>query len=164
MANIMGLSMAIGAFLMDVLVASAKSAGRVASLSSPIKDMFAAMFFVSMGALIDITQFRVFLIPALVVTGMMMVGKMIGCGVGAKAFGCDISTSLKVGLGMGQIGEFAFIVAKAGQDLNVISSTIFPTIGIAAAITAFFTSYMIKLSYRINPTQWFVKLRRRSSK
>ena len=162
-ANILGLSMAIGAFLIGVLVASAKSAGRVASLSSPIKDMFAAMFFVSMGALIDISQFRLFLIPALVITAIMMVGKMIGCGVGTKAFGYDTSTSLKVGLGMGQIGEFAFIVAKAGQDLNVIGTTVFPTIAIAAAITAFLTPYMIKLSYRINPTQWFARLRRHQS-
>ena len=162
-ANILGLSMAIGAFLIGVLVASAKSAGRVASLSSPIKHMFAAMFFVSMGALIDISQFRVFLIPALVVTAIMMVGKMIGCGVGTKAFGYDTSTSLKVGLGMGQIGEFAFIVAKVGQDLNVIGTTVFPTIAIAAAITAFLTPYMIKLSYRIDPTQWFARLRRRQS-
>lgn len=162
-ANILGLSMAIGAFLIGVLVASAKSADRVASLSSPIKHMFAAMFFVSMGALIDISQFRVFLIPALVVTAIMMVGKMIGCGVGTKAFGYDTPTSLKVGLGMGQIGEFAFIVAKAGQDLNVIGTTVFPTIAIAAAITAFLTPYMIKLSYRINPTQWFARLRHRRS-
>jgi len=163
-ANMLGLSMAIGAFLSGVLVASAKSAGRVASLSSPIKDMFAAMFFVSMGALIDISQFRVFLIPALVITFMMVVGKMIGCGVGTKAFGYNTSTSLKVGLGMGQIGEFAFIVAKAGQDLNVIGTAVFPTIAIAAAITAFLTPYMIKLSYRINPTQWFARVRRHSSK
>ena len=161
-ANIIGLSMAIGAFLMGVLVVSAKSASRVASLSSPIKDMFAAMFFVSMGAFIDITQFRVFIIPALMVTGMMMVGKMIGCGVGTKAFGYDTSTSLKVGFGMGQIGEFAFIVAKAGQDLGTINSTLFPTIGIAAAITAFFTPYMIRLSYKIDPNQRFNFLKRRS--
>jgi len=162
-ANMLGLSMAIGAFLIGVLVASAKSAGRVATLSSPIKDMFAAMFFVSMGALIDISQFRIFLIPALVVTAIMMVGKVIGCGVGTKAFGYDISTSLKVGLGMGQIGEFAFIVAKAGQDLNVIGTTVFPTIAIAAAITALLTPYMIKLSYRIDPTQWFARFRHRQS-
>lgn len=162
-ANMLGISMAIGAFLMGVLVASAKSADRVASLSSPIKDMFGAMFFVSMGALIDISQFRVFLIPALVITAIMMVGKMIGCGLGTKVFGYDIPTSWKVGLGMGQIGEFAFIVAKVGQDLNVIGTTVFPTIAIAAAITAFLTPYMIKLSYRTNPTQWFARLRRRQS-
>jgi CPA2 family monovalent cation:H+ antiporter-2 len=62
---------------------------------------------------------------------------------------------------MGQIGEFAFIVARAGQDLNVIGTAVFPTIAVAAAITAFLTPYMIKLSYRIDPNQWFARLRRR---
>lgn len=154
-ANLFGLSMAIGAFLMGVLVAEAKCAGKVAEITSPIKDMFAAMFFVSMGTLIDITQFRVFLIPALIVTGVMMTGKVIGCGLGTRMFGYDISTSLKVGLGMGQIGEFAFIVAKTGQDLGVISPGIFPTIGIAAAITAFATPFLIKFSYRIDTNHRF---------
>ena len=158
-ANMLGISMAIGAFLMGVLIAEAKSAHKVASLSSPIKDMFAAMFFVSMGALIDISQFRVFLIPGLIVTAIMIVGKIVGCGVGTKILGYDTSTALKVGLGMGQIGEFAFIVAKVGLDLKVISPAIFPTIGIAAAITAFLTPYMIRLSYGIDPTRWLAWLK-----
>ncbi len=162
-ANLMGLSMAIGAFLIGVVISSAKSAGKVAFLTSRIKDMFGAMFFVSMGALIDITGFRVFLIPALIVTAIMMVGKVVGCGLGAKVFRYDISTSFKVGLGMGQIGEFAFIVAKTGQDLNVISSFLFPTIGVAVAITTFFTPYLIRLSYKIDPNQWFTFFKRRPS-
>jgi len=149
--NSLGLSLAVGAFLMGLFVAGARSASRVASLTSSIKSMFAAIFFVSMGAFIDITQFRVFLVPALIVTAAMMVGKILGCGLGTKAFGYDLSTSLKVGLGMGQIGEFAFIVAKVGQDLNVTSPFLFPTIGVAVAITAFLTPYMIRLSYRISP-------------
>jgi CPA2 family monovalent cation:H+ antiporter-2 len=151
LSNTLGLSLAIGAFLMGVLIATAKSKSRVATLTSPIKDMFAAMFFVSMGALIDVTQFKVFLIPALIVTVMMMVGKILGCGFGARIFGYDTSTSVKVGLGMGQIGEFAFIVAKAGQDLHVVGPTFFPVIGVAAALTAFTTPYMIKLSFRLAP-------------
>ncbi len=163
-ANLLGLPMAIGAFLMGVLVANSKSSGKVASLTSPIKDMFAAMFFVSMGALIDITQFQAFLVPALIVTGAMMVGKMVGCGLGTKVFGYDASTSLKVGLGMGQVGEFAFIVVKAGQDLNLISPIIFPIIGVAAAITAFSTPYTIKLSYQIDLNQWFARFKRRLGK
>lgn len=153
LGNMVGLSVAIGAFMMGVFVASAKSAGRVASLTSSIKDMFAAIFFVSMGALIDITQFQVFIIPALLVTAMMVAGKVVGCGLGTKIFGYDTSTALKVGLGMGQIGEFAFIVIRVGQDLNVISPFLFPTIGTAVAITAFLTPYMIRLSYRLSSTK-----------
>jgi CPA2 family monovalent cation:H+ antiporter-2 len=60
--------------------------------------MFGATFFVSIGALIDFTQLSVFLIPALIVTAIMMVGKVVGCGLGARIFRYDLSTSLKVGL------------------------------------------------------------------
>ena len=80
---------------------------------------------------------------------VMMVGKVLGCSLGARLQGFDRSTALRVGLGMGQIGEFAFIVIKVGQDLDVISPSLFPTIGVAVAITAFLTPYMIKLGYRV---------------
>ena len=75
--------------------------------------------------------------------------------------GYDLSTSLKVGLGMGQIGEFAFIVAKAGQDLGVVSPFLFPTIGVAVGITTFITPYLIKLSYRMDPDLWLIKTKLR---
>jgi CPA2 family monovalent cation:H+ antiporter-2 len=83
----------------------------------------------------------------------MMAGKVAGCGMGTRIFGYDRNTALKVGLGMGQIGEFAFIVMKVGQDLNVISPFLFPTVGTAVAITAFLTPYMIRLSYRLTSTK-----------
>ena len=158
--NALGLSMAIGAFLMGVFIAGAKASARIATLISSIKDMFAAIFFVSMGAFIDVTQFQTFLIPALLVTAIMIAGKVIGCGLGTRLFGYDTSTSIRVGLGMGQVGEFAFIVAKAGQDLNVTSASLFPTIGVAVAITAFVSPYMIRLSYRIDPSRLPAALRR----
>lgn len=151
LSNVVGLSVAIGAFLMGIFIAGAKSAGRVASLTSSIKDMFAAIFFVSMGAFIDITQFREFLVPALIITVTMVVGKVVGCGIGTKIFGYDMATAIRVGLGMGQIGEFAFIVMRVGQDLNVISPFLFPTVGTAVAVTAFLTPYLIRLSYRLTP-------------
>ncbi len=157
--NAVGLSVAIGAFLAGVSVASSRSSARVATLVSPIKDMFAALFFVSMGALINITEFRTFLVPALIVTATMMLAKVLGCGLGTRLLGYNISTALIVGLGMGQIGEFALIVARAGQDLNVISASLFPTIGTAVAISAFVSPYMIRLSYRIDVSR-FPKLLR----
>jgi monovalent cation:H+ antiporter-2, CPA2 family len=149
-AYYLGFSMAIGAFLMGVIMAGAGPVERINTLISPIKDMFAAIFFVSMGAFIDVTQFRVFLLPALLITVLMVVGKMIGCGLGTKLFKYDTPTAIKVGLGMSQIGEFAFVVMKAGQDLNVISPFLFSVVGVAAAITTFLTPYLIRLSYRIN--------------
>jgi CPA2 family monovalent cation:H+ antiporter-2 len=151
LAHELGLSMAIGAFLAGVLLAEAVCCEKVARLTSPIKDMFAAMFFVSMGALIDVGQFSAFVLPALAVTVFMIAGKVIGCASGARIFGSGWSDSLKVGLGMAQIGEFAFIVVKAGQDIGVINTVLFPTIGVSVALTAFLTPYLVRLSYRIPP-------------
>jgi len=156
-AHILGFSVAIGAFLMGVIVAGSRYAGHINNLIAPIKDMFAAVFFVSMGALINVTQFQDYIIPALIVTALMIFGKMLGCGLGTRAFGYNFSTSLKVGLGMSQIGEFAFIVMKAGQDRNLISPFLFPIIGVAAVITTFLTPYLIKFSYRIKLPETILK-------
>ena len=121
--------------------------------------MFAAIFFVSIGAMIDLGQFKSFLFPSILVTVLMIMGKMIGCGLDTKLFGYDNLTSYRVGLGMSQIGEFAFIVMKVGQDLNVISSFLFPTIGVAVAITTFLTPYFIRLSYSTDPTRFTAYLK-----
>jgi monovalent cation:H+ antiporter-2, CPA2 family len=148
--NLMGFSLAMGAFLAGIACASAKSVEKIESVISPLKDMFAAIFFVSVGALIDIGQFQNYWLPALLITALMIGGKLIGCGLGTRVCGYDSTTSFRVGLGMCQIGEFAFIVMKAGQSLNVISPFLFPVVGAAAAVTTFLTPYFIKLSYRID--------------
>jgi len=148
--HLLGFSMAIGAFLMGVMMAGAKSVDKVNFVIAPVKDMFAAIFFVSVGALIDIMLFPVFWLPALAITLLMILGKMIGCGVGTKVFGYDTPTAIKVGLGMSQIGEFAFIVMKAGQDLNIISPLLFSIVGVSAGVTTFLTPYLIKLSYKFS--------------
>jgi len=162
--NLFGFSLAMGAFLAGIAVGSAKSVEKIGSLVSPLKDMFAAIFFVSIGALIDIGQFQNFLLPALLITALMITGKLLGCGFGTRVCGYDASTSLRVGLGMCQIGEFAFIVMKVGRDLNVISPFLFPIVGVAAAITTFLTPYFIKLSYRVDLNQVSIYLRKRSGK
>jgi monovalent cation:H+ antiporter-2, CPA2 family len=159
-AYFLGFSMAIGAFLMGVIMAGAGSVDRISILVSPVKDMFAAIFFVSMGALIDVTQFGAYWMPALIITVLMVAGKMLGCGLGTKLFKYDTPTALKVGLGMGQIGEFAFIVMKAGQDLGVISTFLFSVVGVAAAITTFLTPYLMRLSYRLNLNYSFKWMKR----
>jgi len=149
MGNQLGFSVAIGAFLTGVLVAGSKSSEEVMHLTKPLKDVFGALFFVSVGALIDVGQFQVFLLPALLVTVTMVACKVAGCGLGTKLFGYNSKTSIKVGLGMAQIGEFAFIVIVAGEQMNLIGPLLYPTIGVSVAITAFLTPYLIKFSYRI---------------
>jgi len=150
LSHVVGLSVAIGAFLTGTLVAGAWSSDKVESLVSPVRDMFAAVFFVTMGALIDVTQFRDFVVPALIITAAMITGKTLGCGLSTKMLGYSNAIALKVGLGMGQIGEFAFVVMRVGQDLDVVSPTLFPSIGLAVAVTVFLTPYMIRLSYRLS--------------
>jgi CPA2 family monovalent cation:H+ antiporter-2 len=162
--NLLGFSLAMGAFLAGIAVASAKSVEKIGSLISPLKDMFAAIFFVSVGALIDIGQFQSLWLAALLITVLMIMGKLIGCGFGTKVCGYDSSTSFRVGLGMCQIGEFAFIVMKVGQDLNVISPFLFPVVGAAAAITTFLTPYFIKLSYRVDLNQVSIYWKKRFGK
>jgi CPA2 family monovalent cation:H+ antiporter-2 len=82
------------------------------------------------------------------VTLAVVLAKLASCGFGTRMFGFDKKTSLQVGLGMGQIGEFAFIVTKAGQDVGVTSSFLLPIIGVATIITAFITPYLINFSFR----------------
>lgn len=150
LAYYLGFPLAVGAFLMGVIVASSKAVEYISGIINSIRDMFAAIFFVSMGALIDITQFQDFLIPALIITGIMMFTKAVGCVAGTRIFGYNMETSVKVGLGMVQIGEFAFIVMKVGLDAGLISTVMFSMVGVSAAVSTFFTPYLIKLSYKIN--------------
>jgi CPA2 family monovalent cation:H+ antiporter-2 len=148
-ADRLGFSMAIGAFLMGVIIASSDCVDCVNTLVGSVRDMFAAIFFVSVGALIDITQVADFIVPSILITVLMVFGKVVGVGGGTKLFGYSNSIAIKVGLGMSQIGEFAFIVMIAGRNLGVISPFLFSVVGVAAGITTFLTPYLIKLSYRI---------------
>ncbi len=96
----------------------------------------------------DITQISTYWIPAVLITLAVLLTKLASCGFGTRVFGYDKKTSLRVGLGMAQIGEFAFIVAKTGQDIGAISDFVLPIIGVATMITAFITPYLIKFSFK----------------
>ncbi len=148
MATQIGFSAAIGAFIIGVVIARSKLREEINREIGPFKLVFGAIFFVSMGALMDVTQIQAYWFPALIITLAVILTKLASCGFGTRAFGYSNKTSLQVGLGMGQIGEFAFIVAKSGQDLGVTSSFLLPIIGVATVITAFITPYLINFSFR----------------
>jgi monovalent cation:H+ antiporter-2, CPA2 family len=148
LGNQLGFSVAIGAFLIGVVAARARSREEINRAIDPLQHVFGAIFFVSMGALMDITKIAVYWLPALIITVALIGTKLFSCGLGTRLFGYDRQTSLRVGLGMAQIGEFAFIVVKVGQDAGVISDFMLPIIGVAAIITAFITPYLIKFSFR----------------
>jgi CPA2 family monovalent cation:H+ antiporter-2 len=156
-------SAAIGAFLIGVVVARARCREEINRQIGPFQLVFGAIFFVSMGALMDIKQIVNYWLPAIVITLAVIGTKLASCGFGARLFGYNKTTSWRIGLGMVQIGEFAFIVAKTGQDLGVATNTVIisdfllPTIGVATMITAFITPYLIKYSFRERENEFIYK-------
>ena len=152
LANIVGLSVAIGAFLAGVLVAESKSSEVSKILSSPIKDMFVAIFFVSVGALMDISQLEDYIFIALalilVATGMKFGGNLLG----NLIFRQKPRKSLRSAFALAAPrGEFSIVIVKVGVDLGAASAFLFPLIGIITIITAFISPFLIKASDKIVP-------------
>jgi len=153
-ANLLGFSVATGAFLAGVLIAGAGSAGYVVESIGPLKELFAALFFVSVGALIDVRQIPMFIVPLTVITLATIGAKFAGVGLGVRAFGYDKATAVRSGLGMAQIGEFSFVIVKVGEDLNVIGRFLFPLVGVVVIVTSLLTPYLVKLGIRLGkPTK-----------
>ena len=151
-ANIVGLSVAIGAFLAGVLVAESKSAEVAKLLSSPIKDMFVAIFFISVGALMDISQLENYIWVAIaliaVATGMKFGGNMIGNIIFRQRRGKALRSAFTLAAPR---GEFSIVIVKAGVDLGVVSAFLFPLIGIISIITAFLSPFLVKAGDKIIP-------------
>jgi monovalent cation:H+ antiporter-2, CPA2 family len=169
-ATQVGFSAELGAFIMGSIMAETTSAEKVEHIIKPVKDLFAAVFFVSVGMMIDphaIVQYRW---PVLWITLLTLFGKLFSTTLGALISGQGLKQSVQVGMSMAQIGEFAFIVATLGLSLGVISDFIFPVVVGASAITTFTTPYMIKFSepvynfiVRILPVKWVIALNNYSS-
>lgn len=141
-----GYSVALGAFIMGSILAETNEIERIEHLMQPIRDIFAAVFFVSVGMLIDpriiIEHFPIVLLISVVT----ILGKVIASSVGAFCTGQSVKTSLRVGFGMAQIGEFSFIIIGLGAALGVLNNTIYPVIVAVSAITTFTTPYLIRFS------------------
>ncbi len=150
LANVVGLSVAIGAFLAGVLVAESKSAEVSKILSSPIKDMFVAIFFVSVGALMDVSQIQDFILIALVLiavaTGMKFGGNMLGNFIFRQKYRKSIRSAFTLAAPR---GEFSIVIVKVGVDLGAVSAFLFPLIGIITIITTFMAPFLIKASDKI---------------
>lgn len=145
-ATKVGFSAELGAFIMGSIFAETTSAERVEHLTKPVKDLFGAVFFVSVGMMIDPQSIIEYAWPVVVVTILTLFGKMGSTTVGALLSGQPLKQSIQVGMSMAQIGEFAFIVATLGLSLGVISDFLFPVAVGASAITTFTTPYLIKFS------------------
>ncbi len=147
-----GFSAELGAFIMGFILAESTSAEKVEKTIKPVKDMFAAVFFVSIGMMIDPEILLKYGWEVLAVSLLTIAGKLISTSGGALISGQPLKTSVQVGMSMAQIGEFAFIVATLGLSLGVISEFLFPVAVGASAITTFTTPYLIKYSEKLSGT------------
>jgi monovalent cation:H+ antiporter-2, CPA2 family len=145
----LGISVAAGAFFAGVLIAESKSHSVSRVLATPIRDMFAALFFVSVGALMDISLLPLFIVPALILIAVSLVAKFTTVFLAAKSQGFNKLTSLRAGIGLSSSGgELALVVAKGGADVGVTSSFLLPMVGAMTIITTFISPYIIKFGWR----------------
>jgi CPA2 family monovalent cation:H+ antiporter-2 len=167
LAHELGYSVALGAFIAGSLIAESGEAKSIDELIQPVRDLFAAIFFVSVGLLIE---------PALIAehweaiaafTAVVVVGKVIGVAVGAFLTGNGLRTSVRAGLSLAQIGEFSFIIAALGQTLNATGKFLYPVAVAVSAVTTLTTPWLIRASGPVaswidrkmpQPLQTFVSL------
>lgn len=146
LATQVGFSAELGAFIMGSILAETTTAEKVEHLLTPVKNLFGAIFFVSVGMLIDPEMIIQYRWPVILVTSWTLIGKLGSTTIGALISGQPLKQAVQVGMSMAQIGEFAFIVAALGLSLGVTSDFIFPVAVGASAITTFTTPYLIKFS------------------
>ena len=152
LANIVGLSVAIGAFLAGVLVAESKSAEVSKLLASPIKDMFVAIFFISVGALMDISQLENYIFIAIILivvaTAMKFGGNLLGNFLFRQKRGKSLRSAFTLA---SPRGEFSIVIVKAGVDIGAVSAFLFPLVGIISIITAFLSPFLVKAGDKVIP-------------
>ncbi|WP_323113453.1 cation:proton antiporter [Pseudomonas guariconensis] len=137
-------SMVLGAFLIGAIMAESRQLLKIESLIEPVRDLFSAIFFVAIGLMIDPRVLIDYAWPIAVITLAVVLGKMLSCGMGAFIAGNDGRTSLRVGMGLSQIGEFSFIIAALGMTLQVTSDFLYPVAVAVSAITTLLTPYLIR--------------------
>jgi monovalent cation:H+ antiporter-2, CPA2 family len=146
-----GLSVATGAFLAGVLVAESNSAAIARIITTPLRDMFAAIFFISIGALMDISLIPLFIVPAAILILTSFGSKfLIVTGILLRA-NFDSVTSVRTGLGVSAAkGELSLVVVKGGQDVGAITSSLLPILGIVTIVTTFLAPFIIRFGARLN--------------
>jgi hypothetical protein len=137
-------SMVLGAFLIGAIMAESRQLLKIERLIEPVRDMFSAIFFVAIGLMIDPQILLQYAWPIAVITVAVVLGKMLSCGLGAFIAGNDGRTSLRVGMGLSQIGEFSFIIAALGMTLQVTSDFLYPVAVAVSVITTLLTPYLIR--------------------
>ncbi|HEY0047161.1 MAG TPA: cation:proton antiporter [Flavobacterium sp.] len=168
-ANV-GFSPALGAFIMGSIIAETTQAEHIEHLVKPVKDLFAAVFFVSVGMLINPDTLVEYWVPVLILTVVTIFGQSISSTIGALLSGQSLKHSVQTGMSLSQIGEFSFIIATLGMTMNVTSNFLYPIVVAVSAITTFTTPFMVRLStpfadylQRKLPYKWTRRIERYSA-
>ncbi len=141
-----GFSAALGAFIMGSVLAETTSAERIERLTTSVKELFGAIFFVSVGMLIEPIVLRNYAVPILIISLVTITGKITSTTIGALLSGQPLKNAIKAGISLSQIGEFSFIIATLGLTLKVTSDFLYPVAVAVSAITTFTTPYLMRLS------------------
>lgn len=146
LATMAGFSPALGAFIMGSIIAETTKAERIEHLVKPVKDLFGAVFFVSVGMLINPDTLVEYAWPVIIITLLTVFGKTISSTIGTLISGQPLKQSVQTGMSLAQIGEFSFIIATLGMTLGVTSDFLYPIVVAVSAISTFTTPFMIKMS------------------
>ena len=141
-----GFSAAFGAFIMGSILAETLEAEHIERLVKPVKDLFGAIFFVSVGMMVDPAMIAQYWLPILVITLTVLIGQPLFAMVGMLLSGQPLKTAVQSGFSLSQIGEFSFIIATLGVSLGVTSSFLYPIVVAVSVVTIFLTPYMIRLA------------------
>ncbi len=170
LATYVGFSAALGAFIMGSVLAETTQAEQIEHQMQPVKNLFGAVFFVSVGMLIDPELLWVYRYPVLIITLAVILGKTINITIGSFISGQPLKQSMQAGMSMSQIGEFSFIIATLGLSLKVTSDFLYPIAVGVSVITTFSTPFMIKAALplykwidRTLPLKWRNRLNRYST-
>jgi len=137
-------SIALGAFVIGAIMAESRELKAIEQIIEPVRDMFSAIFFVAIGLLLDPKVLIEYALPVAVITLAVLLGKIVTCSMGTFIAGNDGRTSMRVGMGLAQIGEFSFIIAVLGTNLKVTSDFLYPIAVAVSAITTLLTPYLIR--------------------
>jgi CPA2 family monovalent cation:H+ antiporter-2 len=137
-------SVALGAFVIGAIMAESRHILAIERLIEPVRNMFSAIFFVAIGLLFDPRVLLDYAGPIALITAVVVFGKLFACGAAAFIAGNSGRTSMRVGMGLSQIGEFSFIIAALGQSLKVTGEFLYPVAVAVSAVTSLLTPYLIK--------------------
>lgn len=155
LANSLGLSVATGAFLAGVLIAESKSAQMAKVVTVPLRDVFAAIFFISIGALIEVSLIPLFIVPTLILILVSFTSKFLIVSIILLISKSGKLTSIRTGLAISSAkGELSLVVAKVGQDTGAVSAAVFSIVGAVTLITTFMTPYVLRIGSKLKTSTY----------